>query len=348
MAPQSNKQWTVNGTSGFDALKFNENAPVPKLGDKDVLVRFHGASLNYRDLIIPKGQYPFPQRDGVVPASDGSGTVEEVGGQVTRFKKGDEVVTLFNQGHLGGSLNPTINETGVGGVIDGTLQQYGKFDEQGLVKKPKNLDFLEASTLSCAGLTAWNGLYGLESRALKQGDWVLTQGTGGVSIFAIQVVRKIRRCNRHRYDLLRSQSRNPQEARRRPRHQLQDTNWGETARKLTPDQLGVHHILEVGGPTTMAQSLKAIKIDGVISIIGFLGGVKGEQPTFLDCLTNICTVRGLLVGSRLMFEDMNRAVEANNIKPVVDEKVFSLEEVREAYEYMWAQKHFGKLCIRID
>ncbi|TKA69786.1 hypothetical protein B0A49_06472, partial [Cryomyces minteri] len=186
MAPQSNKQWTVNGTSGFDALKFNENAPIPKLGDKDVLVRFHGASLNYRDLIIPKGQYPFPQRDGVVPASDGSGTVEEVGGQVTRFKKGDEVVTLFNQGHLGGSLNPTINETGVGGVIDGTLRQYGKFDEQGLVKKPKNLNFLEASTLSCAGLTAWNGLYGLESRALKQGDWVLTQGTGGVSIFALQ------------------------------------------------------------------------------------------------------------------------------------------------------------------
>lgn len=128
----------------------------------------------------------------------------------------------------------------------------------------------------------------------------------------------------------------------------EDANWGETAKKITGGR-GVQHILEVGGPNTMAQSLKAIAFDGVISIIGFLGGVKGEkQPTYLECLTNICTVRGVYVGSRAQFEDMNRAIEANGIKPVVDQKVFKLNEAKEAYQYMWDQKHFGKLGISIE
>jgi len=114
----------------------------------------------------------------------------------------------------------------------------------------------------------------------------------------------------------------------------QDENWGETARNLTRNKEGVDHVLEVGGPKTLAQSLKAIKFDGVISIIGFVGGQTKDQPSFLDALTNICTVRGLLVGSRLQFEDMNRAIEANDIHPIVDEKVFTLDEVKEAYQYM--------------
>lgn len=125
----------------------------------------------------------------------------------------------------------------------------------------------------------------------------------------------------------------------------EDTNWGETAKKLTGG-VGVQHILEVGGPNTLANSLKAIAFDGVVSIIGFLGGVKAEnQPTLLEALMNICTVRGVYVGSRQQFEAMNRAVEANDIKPVVDQKVFRFDETKDAYQYMWDQKHFGKLCI---
>lgn len=127
-----------------------------------------------------------------------------------------------------------------------------------------------------------------------------------------------------------------------------DPNWGETAKKLSPGGLGVAHILEVGGPKTIAQSLKAVKPEGTISIIGFLGGMSKDQPTFLDCLNNMCTVRGLLVGSRQQFEAMNAAIDASNIKPVVDEKVFSLEDTKEAYQYMWDQKHFGKLTIKIS
>lgn len=127
-----------------------------------------------------------------------------------------------------------------------------------------------------------------------------------------------------------------------------DENWGETAKGLTPGKLGVHHVIEVGGSNILAQSLKAIKIDGVISIIGFLGGMGKDQPSFLETLNNQCTVRGILVGSRLQFEEMNRAIDANGIKPVVDDKVFSLEETKEAYQYMWDQKHFGKLTIKVN
>lgn len=134
-----------------------------------------------------QGKYPFPTKDNVVPGSDGAGTVEAVGTRVQQFKPGDKVVTLFNQAHYAGPISLEIVGTGLGGAYDGTLRQYGTFEENGLVHMPATLDFKQGSTLPCAALTAWNGLYGLESKALKPGDTVLTQGTGGVSIFALQV-----------------------------------------------------------------------------------------------------------------------------------------------------------------
>jgi len=347
MAPSTTKAWTVQGQDGFDSLKFNEQAKVPEIGDKDVLVKVHAASLNYRDLIIPMGKYPFPMKDNTVPGSDGAGTVESVGKRVTRFKPGDKVVTLFNQGHFAGSLDAQSLGTGLGGAIDGTLREYGVFDEAGLVKAPSNLNMLEASTLSCAALTAWNALYGLESRALKPGDTVLTQGTGGVSIFALQFAKAAgarviaTTSSAQKADLLKKYGAD---------HVInykETTNWGEEAAKLTPNGAGVQHVVEVGGPTTMAQSLKAIAIDGVISIIGFIGGGGKDQPTFLDCLNNICTVRGVLVGSRLQMEDMCKAIEANDLHPIVDEKVFELKDLKDAYQYMWDQKHFGKLTVKV-
>lgn len=153
------------------------------------LIAVHAASANYRDLIIVKGQYPFAQRDGVVPLSDGAGTVEKVGKAVKQWKKGDRVMTLFNQTHQGGLITAEDNVTGVGGVVDGALREYGTYDQNGLVKMPESLDFIQAATLPCAGVTAWNALYGLEGRALKPGHWVVTQGTGGVSIFALQFAK---------------------------------------------------------------------------------------------------------------------------------------------------------------
>ena len=213
MVPSVTKQWTVEGQKGFGSLQLNEEFRIPELGDTECLVRFHYASLNYRDLLVSKvccfvlyrascdvtwltdplqNKYLFGSNDHVVPVSDGAGTVESVGPRVTRFKPGDRVVTLLNQGHFSGALNPTtISNGGVGGVVDGTLRHYGAFNEQGLVAMPVSLTFQEASTIPCAALTAWNCLYGLESRSVKPGDTVLTQGTGGVSIFALQVCRSI-------------------------------------------------------------------------------------------------------------------------------------------------------------
>ncbi|KAL8769941.1 MAG: hypothetical protein Q9209_004188 [Squamulea sp. 1 TL-2023] len=348
MAPTNTKQWTIAGKNGFDSLKLEEKAQIPQLGEHDVLVRFHYVSLNYRDLIIPKGKYPFPTTDNVVPGSDGAGTVEVVGTRVTQFRPGDKVLTLFNQAHQAGPISTAILGTGLGGGIDGTLRQYGFFEETGLVHMPTTIDFKEGSTLSCAALTAWNALYGLESKALRPGDTVLTQGTGGVSIFALQFAKAAgariiaTTSSVAKADTLRKLGADT------VINYKDDPNWGETAKNASPHGLGVDHILEVGGPVTMVQSLKACKPEGVISIIGFLGGMSKEQPSFLECLSNVVTVRGVLVGSRLQFQQMNEAIDASRIKPVVDEKVFAFEELKEAYQYMWDQKHFGKLTVKID
>ena len=182
---------------------------------------------------------------------------------------------------------------------------------------------------------------------MKPGQTVLTQGTGGVSIFALQFAKAAGA----RVIATTSSEKKAETLKKLGADHVinykENTNWGEAAAKLTPNGAGVQHVVEVGGPSTMAQSLKAVAIDGVISIIGFIGGGEKNQPTFLDCLNNICTVRGLLVGSRLQMEDMCAAIEANDLHPVVDEKVFELKDLKEAYQYMWDQKHFGKLSVKV-
>lgn len=330
MAVSTTKQWTVTGTNeGFDGLTF-EDATIPQVGENEVLVKLHAASLNYRDLVIPKGQYPFPLKVPVVAGSDGAGEVVKTGSKVSKWKSGDNVVTLFNQGHQYGSLDIAAAHTGLGGVLDGTLRQYAVFDQSGLVRAPKNLNHLESSTLTCAGVTAWNALFGL--KPLKAGQWVLVQGTGGVSMFALQFAKAA-----GAVVIATTSSKEKAEVVKKlgadyVLNYKEDVNWGETARKLASGQ-GVDHIVEVGGEGTLEQSLKAIKFEGVISIIGFLGGAK-PQSSIMECLNTICTTRGLLVGSREMMEDMVAAIEANDIHPVVDEKVFTLEETKDAYNYM--------------
>lgn len=213
---------------------------------------------------------------------------------------------------------------------------------------PEGLNFLEGATLPCAALTAWNALYGL--RRLTPGQWVLTQGTGGVSTFGIQFAKaagarviattssaeKGKLLEKLGADHIINYKENP--------------DWGSKVREIT-NGAGVDHVIEVAGPTSMAQSLKSVKIEGVISIIGFVGGTNDpNQPGFLENLNRLCTTRGLLVGSRDQMEEMSRAIEANpeKLRPVIDSKVFKLEELREAYEYQWSGKHQGKVCIEIS
>ncbi|KAM5351157.1 hypothetical protein ACJ41O_003880 [Fusarium nematophilum] len=350
--PKTVQQWNVtsqDGRDGFNVLKFSEQ-PLAELGDNQVLVKIQGASLNYRDLIIPLGRYPFPAVPDVIPGSDGAGTVLAVGKNVTRFVPGDKVVTLFNQGHIGGSLDGQSIQTGLGGAVHGTLRSAGAFDEQGLVRMPSNLDFHEAATLTCAGLTAWNALFGVTDKKVLPGQWVLTQGTGGVSIFAVQFAKaagakviattssadKAKVLEKLGADHIINYRETPE--------------WGAKAKELTGG-VGVDHVVEVAGPASMRQSLNSVRIDGVITIVGFVGGVdQDKQPGFLENLNHLCTTRGILVGSRTQMEDMCRAVEANpdKLRPVVDPKVFTLDQLKEAYEYQWSGKHQGKVCIKVQ
>lgn len=345
--PKTTTQWVLKDQKGFDSLELVKDIPIASLGDHDVLVQIQAVSLNYRDLVIAKGQYPLPVELPRVPCSDAAGNVLAIGSKVTEFEVGDKVCTLFNQLHTAGPMTSRIVVSGLGGGYDGTLRQHAVFPEHGLVAAPTNLSPTEAGTLSCAPVTAWNALYGLESKALKPGQTILTQGTGGVSIAAIQFAVAAganviaTSSTDEKCDFLKKLG---------ATHTINyktHPSWGEVAKKLTLNGQGVDHVIEIGGPNTMRQSMNAIRMEGVITVIGFIGGMSAEeQPSTLDTLTYCCIVRGILVGSKAQFQDMNKAIDANNIKPVVD-KTFTFEQAKEAYQYMWDQKHVGKVVIHL-
>lgn len=299
--------------------------------------------------MIPQGTYPWTVKPNVVPGSDGAGTVIAVGKHVTRFKPGDKVITMLNQQHLAGSLTAQTASFGLGASVDGTLRSIGPFDEQGLVLMPSCLTFTEAATLSCAGVTAWNALFGLLGKKLAPGQWVLTQGTGGVSIFAVQFAKaigarviattssdkKAKLLKRLQVDHIINYRTNPE--------------WGTTAKELTGGA-GVDFVVEVGGPTTMKQSMASVKLDGVISVLGVVaGGEAVETPSIMNCWYNLFTARGIWVGSRMQMEEMCQAIEANpdKLRPVVDSKAFTLDELKDAMKYLNSGGNQGKVCIEI-
>ncbi|KAH8902217.1 NAD(P)-binding protein [Coniochaeta sp. PMI_546] len=345
----NSKQWTVTGENGIDSLEYVEQ-PLPDLGDNEVLVKIQGASLNYRDLLVTKGEYPWEVKDGVVPGSDGAGTVLATGRHVSRFQPGDEVITMLLPKNVGGPPTEKALTTSLGATLDGTLRTVGVFDEQGLVTMPKGLSFVEAATLSCAGVTAWNALFGLPGRPLMAGQWVLTQGTGGVSTFAVQFAKAVgarviaTTSTDEKAQLLKQLGAD---------HVInyrEDISWGATAKKLTGG-CGVDVVVEVTGRTSLTQSVNSVKLDGTISVVGFVGGMesKGPVPTLLDAWGRLFTARGLWVGNRVQMEEMCRAIEANveSLRPVIDPKIFTLEQLKEAYEYMSSGKHQGKVCIKV-
>ena len=219
------------------------------------------------------------------------------------------------------------------------------------MKIPAGLTFSEAATLSCAGVAAWNALFGLQGKELKSGQWVLTQGTGGVSVFAVQFAklvgaRVIATTSTHeKAEFLKGLG---------AEHVVnyrETEDWGEKAKELTGG-MGVDVVVDVTGPTSLGQSVKAVKLDGVVNVMGMVGG-EGEgkdMPNLLDTWLSFYTARGVWVGSRQQMEDMCRAVEANvdRFRPVIDAKVFKLEQLKEAYEYLASGKHQGKVCIEIE
>jgi NADPH:quinone reductase-like Zn-dependent oxidoreductase len=312
----------------------------PRPAAAEVLVRMTAASLNYRDLMMVRGLYNPKLKRPMIPLSDGAGVVEQAGPAVTRFKVGDRVASCFFRDWMDGPPTQAKTRTALGGGIDGVLRQYMVFGENSLVAVPQHLTDVEAATLPCAGVTAWHALF--EHTPAQPGQSVLIQGTGGVSIFALQFAHAAG---------LRAivTSSSDEKLERVKKLGASDTvnykttsNWDEAARKLTGE--GVDHVVEVGGSDTMPRSLRAVRMNGAISVIGVLSGVDpAVSPR--DILINSVRVQGIYVGSRAMFERMNRAIALHQIKPVVD-KVFPWTDFKEALRYMESQQHFGKIGLK--
>lgn len=331
-------------------LTLDKKAEVPQVGDYEVQVNIKAVSLNYRDIALKNGQYPFPAKSPVVPISDGSGIVTAIGPKVSRFAVGDAVMPQFHPTFIAGDA-ATMEDAqhSLGAAGDGVLREYLVLNEQAFTKVPEGYSHVEAATLPCAALTAWDSFYGLEGRKLGPGQWVLTQGSGGVSVFAIQLAKAAgakvvaTTSSSAKADRLRSLGAD---------HIInyrETPAWGEAAKALTPGGRGFDHILEVGGPGTLNQTVKAIARGGVISVIGFIAkGEPGSEglPTMLDALSIGCVVRGIFVGNRLKMEELVQAINASGIKPVVD-KVFKMEETEKAFEHMEGQNHFGKVVIEL-
>ncbi len=324
---------------GIDKLAFVDGE-IPRPGDGQVLVRLNAASLNYRDYMVVQGTYNPKLKRPMVPLSDGAGVVEETGAGVTRFKRGDRVAACFMQAWIDGPVNREKAASALGGAIDGVLREFAVFSEQGLVLAPNTLSGEESAALPCAAVTAWHALF--EGTAAAPGDTVLIQGTGGVSTFALQFAKaaglRIILLSSSDEKLARARELGASETinyRRSP-------SWEQEVRQLT-DGKGVDHVIEVGGSGTMPRSLRAVRMDGTISVIGAL---SGADPTVspVPILMNSVRVQGIYVGSRAMFERMNRAIEFHSIKPVID-KTFKWTDIKDALRYMEAQKHFGKICL---
>ncbi|KAH9852962.1 NAD-P-binding protein [Lenzites betulinus] len=346
--PQTTREYRLPKVDGIHNLTLI-SSPIPSLKAADVLVKIHAVSLQYRDLNVATDTYPQPQKANPVPCSDCAGEIVALGEDVRaagHWRVGDRVSSNFAVDHIFGEATEEIKATGLGAPIDGVLTEYKVLPVHALVRIPEHLSYEEASTLPCAAITAYNALLG-GPNPLKGGDIVLVQGTGGVSIFGLQlavasgatviatsssdeklhIAKKLGATHTINYKT------NP--------------NWDEDILKITNGR-GVDHILEVGGPGTLIRSANAIRYGGTISIIGYLAGQGRGDVSLLPIkiLSKAINVRGILIGSRTQFEDMNRLISAVKLKPVVD-KVFSFEKAREAYEYLTSQKHVGKVVIKV-
>ena len=331
----------IRDAFGLDRLVAAER-PTPEPGPGQVLLEMKAASLNYRDVLTVAGKYNPRQPLPLIPCSDGVGVVAAVGDGVSRVKAGDRVATLFSQKWWGGRPEYDKIRSTLGGPLDGTLAEYMALDENGVVKVPGHLSNVEAATLPCAAVTAWSAL--ATQGDVGPGDTVLVQGTGGVSLFALQLARILGA------RVIATSSSDEKLERVRELgawavvNYVDEPEWGKKARELTGG-VGVDHVVEVGGGGTIAQSLKAIRIGGQISVIGNLAGGSTELSLIPILMQNV-RLQGIIVGSREGFEAMNRAIAQHELRPVVD-RVFPFAETPEAFRYVAAGKHFGKVCIEI-
>ncbi len=329
------------GGAGIEALRQVER-PDPKPAHRQVLVKVKACALNFRDLGIVRGSYRVPVRDNFIPLSDGAGEVIEVGPGVTRFKAGDRVASNFFQRWQGGEPTADVHLSALGGGIDGMLADYAVLEEDGAVKIPPHLSLEEGATLPCAAVTVWHAI--VEHAKLKAGDTILLQGTGGVSIFGLQFARMMG------IRAIVTSSSDDKLKRAKTLGAAFGINykttpdWEKAAMEFTGGT-GVDHVVEVGGAATLARSFHAIRVGGKITLIGGLsGGATELNPGLI--FARRANVQGISVGSTQMFMAMNRAIEANAIKPVID-KVFAFADASAAYQHLASGAHFGKIVIQV-
>jgi len=335
------KCFELQGPDGFDALKLVDR-PVPQIGTREVLVRLKAATLNYRDLLTVKGGYGSRQKFPLVPVSDGAGVVEQVGSGVQQFAAGDRVIGSFFESWLGGEPSGTKMQAALGGSVDGVLAEYRVFPAHALVKTPPHLSDVEAAALPCAGVTAWSAVVKLGG--IRPGQTVLTQGSGGVSLFALQFAKlsgarviatsssdaKIERLEALGADVTINYKTTP--------------DWGKKARELTTH--GVDLVVEVGGVGTLNESIRATRIGGTIAFIGVLAGPPSGSSRLPLMVMQQQRLQGVTVGSIEDLKAMCDAIAMNGMKPVID-RTFAFDQVKEAFAHMESGTHFGKVAIAI-
>ena len=317
--------------------------PDPVPGHGQVLVRLRAASLNYRDTLILKGGYGARQlKENFVPLSDGAGEVVALGPGATRFEIGDRVTAAFFQQWLAGAPNDAVLDSDTGRAADGVLCELRAFDEDGLVRTPGYLSDVEAAALPCAALTAWSAL--IAEGHISPADTVLVQGTGGVSLFALQFAKM------SGAGVVATSSSDAKLERARAMgadhgiNYVTEPEWGKAALAWTQGR-GIDHVVEVGGAGTIKQSIRAVRPGGMITLIGVLAGARSDFLLPLVGSRNV-RVQGIAVGTRESLEAMLRAMARHRMKPVVD-TIFPMAEARAAYEHLAAGRHFGKVCLAI-
>lgn len=332
--------YEIRTAEGIDALTLAE-AKLPALGPRDVQVKIHASSLNYRDLMTvlhPSGRVELP----LVPNSDGAGEVLAVGTDVSEFVTGDRVATLFFQRWSDGDVTTAAMQSALGGALNGVLGEEVVLNADGLIKLPTHLSYAEGATLPCAALTAWHSI--IEKGRVKAGDTLLLLGTGGVSIFGLQFGKllgartivtsssdeKLERAKTLGADETINYSETP--------------DWDQRVLELT-EGVGVDHVVEVGGPGTLIKSINASRVGGSIGLIGILSGAGGMvNPTAM--MRKSINLHGIYVGSRRMFADMNKAISHHELRPMID-RTFDFDDAPAAYHAMHEAGHFGKIVINI-
>ncbi|WP_167014906.1 NAD(P)-dependent alcohol dehydrogenase [Chitinophaga sp. Cy-1792] len=326
--------------SGIDQLTLNE-VPAPVPGDYEVLIKVEAASLNYLETALVKGQYKdvaFP----FTPGAEGAGVVAATGSKVTAWKPGDRVTTHYNQLWQNGPITPEVNKVRTGVNAPGLLSEYYVIPEYALVPTPANLSSVEAATLPVAALTAWSGL--MQYAGIKPGDTVLTQGTGGVSLFALQIAliagAKVIATTGDESKITKLKSLGATEVINYRQH----PEWHEEVKRLTHGK-GVQATLDVAGSSTINHSVKSLAYNGFAGLVGFMSGFALPLD-FMTLMQNYPRIQAFSVGNKENFLQMANAFEVNNVKPVID-SVYDLEDIQAAFYHLESGRNFGKIVVKI-